>query len=117
MMKDPCSSGEMFKLRNRQRGTNMDKRTEYIESISAQMVEWDLIIDRLKDKQLSAEYGTEPGYAATIASLQHKRDQAALKLQGIPAASDDEWENVKTGSEQVMDEVRTMVADAITKIA
>jgi hypothetical protein len=95
----------------------MDKRTEYIENISAQMVEWDLLIERLKDKQESAAYGTEPGYAATIAALQHKRDQAALKLQGISAASDDEWDNVKEGSEQVMDEVRIMVADAITRIS
>jgi len=32
----------------------MDKRTEYVEKLSAQMVEWDNQIDLLKDKAKSA---------------------------------------------------------------
>jgi hypothetical protein len=32
----------------------MDKRTEYVEKLSAQMVEWDAQIDRLKIKATSA---------------------------------------------------------------
>jgi len=48
--------------------------------------------------------------------LQITRDEAAAKLQGISAASDDEWEDLKTGTEQVWDEVRTILRDAIMKI-
>jgi len=94
----------------------MDKRTEYVERISAQMVEWDVQIDQLKDKAESAAFGAKDEYSNAIAALKLKRDEAALKLQGVSSANDDEWEEIKTGTEHVMDEVRTMLRDAITKI-
>jgi hypothetical protein len=94
----------------------MDKRTEYVEKLSAQMVEWDAQIDQLKDKAESAAPGSKPDYSNAIAALQLKRDEAALRLQGISAASDDEWEDLKTGTENAWGEVRTILHDAIMKI-
>lgn len=94
----------------------MDKRTEYIERLSAQMVEWDNQIDRLKDKAKSAPAESEYDYVGAIATLTSKRDEAAQKLQGISTASDDEWEELKTGTDQVWDEVRTILHDAVMKI-
>ena len=94
----------------------MDKRTEYVEKLSAQMVEWDTQIELLKDKAESAALKSKPDYSNTIAALQLKRDEAALRLQGISAASDDEWEDLKTGTENVWGEVRTILHDAIMNI-
>jgi len=94
----------------------MDKRTEYVEKLSAQMVEWDNQINLLKDKVESAAPGTRSEYSKTIATLQLKRDEAATKLQGISAASDEEWEELKTGTEQIWGEVGTILHDAIMKI-
>jgi hypothetical protein len=94
----------------------MDKRTEYVEKLSAQMVEWDAQIDRLKDKAESAPPGSKSDYSNAIATLQLKRDEAAVKLQGISAASDDEWEELKTGTDHVWGEVRTILHDAIMRI-
>ena len=94
----------------------MDKRTEYVEKLSAQMVEWDNQIDLLKDKAESAAPEAKSEYSNAITALQLKRDEAAVKLQGISAASDDEWEDLKAGTEQVWGEVRTILRDAIMKI-
>jgi hypothetical protein len=94
----------------------MDKRTEYVEKLSAQMVEWDAQIDLLKDKAEGATPEAKFEYAHAIAALQLKRDEAAVKLQGISSASDDEWEDLKIGTEQVWSEVRTILRDAIMKI-
>ncbi len=94
----------------------MDKRTEYVEKLSAQMVEWDAQIDLLKDKAESATPEAKSEYTNAIAALQIKRDEAAAKLQGISAASDDEWEELKAGTEQVWGEVRTILHDALMKI-
>ncbi|HEY6873159.1 MAG TPA: hypothetical protein VI298_10585 [Geobacteraceae bacterium] len=94
----------------------MDKRTEYVEKLSAQMVEWDAQIDRLKDKAESATPGKRFEYANAIAALQLKRDEAAEKLQGISAASDDEWEGLKAETEHVWDNVRTILHDTIMKV-
>jgi hypothetical protein len=94
----------------------MDKRTEYVEKLSAQMVEWDTQIELLKDKAESAAPESKSDYSNAIAALQLKRDEAALRLQGISAASDDEWEDLKTGTENAWGEVRTILHDAIMKI-
>lgn len=94
----------------------MDKQTELVEKLSAQIVEWDAQIDLLKDKAESAAPGEASEYSKSIAALRVKRDQAALELQGIAPTSDDQWGDIQTGSEKVMDEVRTIVSDAITKI-
>lgn len=94
----------------------MDKRTEYIESLSAQMTDWDRQIDLLKDKVKSATPGVSFDLNSAIAALQFKRDEAAAKLQNISTASDDEWEEMMTGAEHVMSEIRTMLRDTIMKI-
>ena len=94
----------------------MDKRTEYVEKLSAQMVEWDAQIDLLKDKAKSSSPDAQDNYSDAIAALQLKRDEAAIKLQGISAAGDDEWEDLKSGTEQVWGEVRHILHDAIMKI-
>jgi hypothetical protein len=94
----------------------MDKRTEYVESLSAQMVEWDAQIDLLKFKAESAAPEAKLELKKTIAALNFKRDEAALKLQGISASGDDEWEELKAGTEQAWGEVRTVLHDAIGKI-
>ena len=94
----------------------MDKRTEYVEKLSAQMVEWDMQIERLMDKAENATPEERFEYSNAITALQLKRDEAAVKLQGISAASDDEWEDLKTGAEQILGEVRDILRDAIMKI-
>lgn len=94
----------------------MNKQTAVVERLSAQIVAWDVQIDRLRDKAQSEPYGAKAEDSAAIASLQLKRDQAALKLQGIAPTSSNEWQDIKAGSEDVMDEVRGIFQDAITKI-
>ena len=93
----------------------MDKRTEYVERLSAQIMEWDVHIDLLRDKAKSGAFEAESEYQKKIALLQQKRDEAATKLQKISTASDDEWEDLKSGTEQVWGEIRTILSDAVTK--
>jgi uncharacterized protein (UPF0305 family) len=85
----------------------MDKRTEYVEKLSSQMVEWDAQIDRLKIKATSATPEVKHEYLNEISALKLKRDEAALKLQNISAASDVEWEDLKTGTDQLWSDFTT----------
>ena len=94
----------------------MDTQTEYVEKLSAQMVDWDVQIDLLKDQAESAAPEAKFEYAKLIAALQLKRDQAAIELQGIATASDDEWEDLKAGAEQIWHEVQNVFSDTIKKI-
>jgi hypothetical protein len=47
--------------------------------------------------------------------LQLKRDEAAEKLQGISTASDHEWEELKSGTEQIRSEISNLLIDVIRK--
>jgi recombinational DNA repair ATPase RecF len=94
----------------------MNGRTEYIEKLSAQMVEWDNQIERLKDRAKSSTPESTIDNSKTIAALQLKRNEAAEKLQGISTAGDHEWEELKSGTDHVWGEVRSILHDAIIKI-
>ena len=94
----------------------MDKRTEYVEKLSVQMIEWDAQIDQLKIKATNAMPEARLEYLNAIAALHSKRDEAALKLQNLSAAGDNEWEGLKTGTEQIWSDLTTMLGDAIKTI-
>lgn len=94
----------------------MDKQTEFVEKLSAQMVEWDAQIDLLKEKAENATAEEKYEYSRAIATLQLKRDQAAEQLSGISAASADEWEDMKAGAEQIWGEVREFLRETRRRI-
>jgi hypothetical protein len=68
----------------------MDGRAEFVETLSAQIVAWDVQIDFLKDKTESATPEEKFEYSRVIAALELKRNEAAEKLQGISVVSEDE---------------------------
>jgi hypothetical protein len=86
----------------------VDKRTEYVEILSAHIVIWDVVIGRLKEQAESATADAKFEYSETISALQQKRDQFAEKLQGIAMASDDKWEEMKPAAEQIWREVKRL---------
>jgi hypothetical protein len=94
----------------------MDKKTEYVEKLSAQMVEWDAQIDRLKFRADSASTELRYEYRKEIDALLQKRKEAELKLQGISTASNDMWEELKYGTDSVWDEVSASLRKAVLKI-
>jgi hypothetical protein len=94
----------------------MNKRTEYVERLSAHMVEWDSQIDLIKDRAVSIPPEAAFEYSTAIEALQLKRDVVTAKLRGISFARDDEWEELKTGTEHALGEVRSMFHETITKI-
>ena len=94
----------------------MDEQTQYVEKLSAQMVEWENQIDELKDKAEHATPEMRFEYAEAIAALQLKLDQAAEKLQGISTASEGKWEDMKEGAEQIWREVKNLFNDTFKKI-
>jgi hypothetical protein len=103
-------------FKDQQRGVIMCKRKEYVERLSAHMVEWDAQIDLIKDKAKSTTPETKIAYANAIAALKFKRNEVEVKLKGISFAGDDEWEELKTGTEHALGEVRSMFHEAITTI-
>jgi len=94
----------------------MREKTEYGAWLAAEKVALDTQIDLLRDKAKSGPYEAESGYCGAITALQLKRDQVALTLQRMSLTSDDQWNDVAAGAEDTLDEIRTVLRDAITKI-
>jgi hypothetical protein len=94
----------------------MDEKMEYVEKLSAQIVEWDAQIDLLMYKADSATAEVKSKYCKEMDDLKSKRKEAELKLQGISTASSDMWEDLKAGAESVLDVTKTALHDAILKI-
>jgi hypothetical protein len=94
----------------------MKNKTEYGEWLAAEMSALDTQIDQLRDKAESGSYEAESGYSNAIAALQLKRDQIAMKLQGMALTSDDQLGDVAAGAEDALGEIRSVLRDAITKI-
>ncbi|MBJ6725218.1 sll1863 family stress response protein [Geomesophilobacter sediminis] len=92
----------------------MAKQAQLIEKLSAQMVEWDNQIFRLKDREKNSLQSPED--ATALAALQQKRAEAAHKLEGMPSASGGEMEGLKKGTDEVWDEIRSGLRDAIIKV-
>jgi hypothetical protein len=91
----------------------MEKRAEYVERLSEHMVEWDSQIDLIKGRVESTTPESKLGYSNAIEALHLKREEVKVKLEGISSASDDEWEGLKSGTEQSLGEVRTMFHEAV----
>ena len=93
----------------------MDKRTKDVEKLSTQMVEWDVQIDLLKDKVENSTPSEKFEYAKQIPILQLKRFQAAIELQRISVASDDQWKDLKARIENLWHEAQKILSGAIVK--
>ncbi len=91
----------------------MDNKTAYVEKLSAEMVEWEVHIERLKGEAESATPERTFEYSKSITALQLKRDEAAVKLQGVSTAADNEWEELKSAMEQIRSEINNLLSHAI----
>ena len=94
----------------------MDRKAEYVEKLSAQLVEWDRQLDILKYKADNAAADSKAGYCQEIDSLLLQRQAVELKLKKIGTASSANWQEMKEGSDDAWDEVRTDLHDAIQNI-
>lgn len=92
-----------------------DKRKAYEAKFDAQLKEWSAEITLLKAKADKAKAEAKIEYYKTIETLQGKHDAAGTKLKQLRAASDDAWEDIKTGAENVWTEVKTSFNSAVSK--
>jgi hypothetical protein len=94
----------------------MDKQTDLVEKLSAQIVQWESEIDRL---QYQAENGPEQERESClerIEALQRKRQEAQATLQGIGTEDVDPLDDLKKGGKGILHNVKSGLRDAILKV-
>jgi hypothetical protein len=94
-----------------------DKRKAYEEKFDVQLGELSAQIVLLKAKADKAKAEVKVEYYKTIENLQGKQDAARTKFLELRTVGDDAWEDIKTGAENVRDDVKTAFNSAISRFA
>ena len=93
----------------------MDKRKAYIEKLEAQLEEWDAKIDLLKAKSKKTKAEAKIEYCNKIETLQHKYKEMQTKLYNLKTATGEAWEDIKTGVEKAVDELKDTFDKVLSK--
>jgi hypothetical protein len=91
------------------------KRKAYEEKLDAQLEEWNAQIALLKARADKAKAEAKIEYYKTIEGLQHKEDEARVKLHDLKTAGDEAWDDLKTGAEKAWAEVKAAFQSAALK--
>jgi len=75
----------------------MSKKEAYQQKIEAQLNEWKADIDKLKSRADQANASAQVGLYEQIDELKAKREAVAKKFEELRNASDEAWEDVKSG--------------------
>lgn len=81
----------------------MSMKEAYQKKLQAQIEEWNLEIEKLKAQVKGYEADTQIEYENKIAELKTFNDRLRLKALEIENASEDAWEDLKTGAEEAKD--------------
>lgn len=93
----------------------MQSKDEYIDSLTSELKEWSAQIDQLAARKEAATDHAKDRYTAELEALRAKRHRASEQLQALQATSGDAWESVKESSDKVWSDLRTGMADALSK--
>jgi uncharacterized coiled-coil DUF342 family protein len=84
----------------------MSTKDEYVAKMKAKLDEWNAQLDELAAKARQVEAQMRPKYEAQIAELTRKRDAAREKLNDLAGATEDTWQTLQQGAEQVWDDFK-----------
>jgi nucleotide-binding universal stress UspA family protein len=86
--------------------TMAKKRKVYVDKVEAQWKEWGTEIDILKAKAEKAKAGAKIKYYEKIQDLRARQDSLGLKLQELKGSGEEAWEEVKTGVDKAVKDLK-----------
>lgn len=92
-----------------------DKRKAYEEKYDAELKVWSAKIALFNAKAAEAKAESKIEYYKTIDILQSKLNAAKAKSQQLKAASDEAWEDLKIGAENIWMEVKATFGTAASR--
>jgi hypothetical protein len=93
----------------------LKNRKAFESDLDRQLAQWNADIDVLKAKAKRKEVDAMVHYDKAIDALVRKHDEASHKLQGLKAATDDAWEDLKSGTEKIWLELKALFEGPKTK--
>lgn len=93
----------------------METKDAYKQKLEAQLKEWSAQINLFAAKVENAGADVKLKYAQELDVLHTKQREAAKKIKELEDASGDTWEKVKVTADTVLDDLRTGIAQVISK--
>ncbi len=90
----------------------MNRRNEFVAQLSAQIVECNRQIERLREAAASAPPAEELEYSRSVAILAHKRDRAKEILCLLAALRNPHWQKLKADAEEIWRDLRNLLGAA-----
>ena len=82
------------------------KRKVYVEKVEAQLKEWGTEIDILKAKAEKTKAEAKIKYYEKIQDLRARQESLGLKLQELKGSGEEVWEEVKTGVDKAVKDLK-----------
>ena len=89
----------------------LDKK-DYIGRVALRLMEWDALIDCLRDRAELAGSDDKVRYWRELVELRDKRDRGAEILRDLREACEDEWEETRRSAENLLNEAVAVVRNA-----
>ena len=93
----------------------METKEAYKQMLKAHLKEWDAQINLLAAKAEKAGADARFKYAHDLDSLRNKQREAIKKLTELEEASGEAWKEVKVTADKLWDDLKTGVANAVSK--
>lgn len=93
----------------------MKTKDQYIESLAAELKEWNAQIALLTAKAEKAALGVKHKCSDELEALQDKQEAASEKLKELSEASSDAFESAKQSADKIWDELRSGLAKVASK--
>ena len=79
----------------------MSKRDEYVEKLKVKLDEWNTDLDKLEAKAEHVKEDLKEKYHEEIKVAQQQRSDIKGKLKELISCSENAWEELKVGTEEV----------------
>lgn len=93
----------------------MEIREAYKQKMAAQLKEWGAQINLLEAKVENAGASMKIRRVEAVNDLRNKQHSAAAKLQELEKSSSDAWEQIKTTTDNLWDDLKKGIADTQDK--
>lgn len=95
----------------------MDEKSAYRQKLEARFDQWRAEIDKLQAKATEAGADARLEYQEEIEKLRDQQEDARAKLDELDNASDEAWEDLKSGIENAWDDLGEAVKSARERFA
>ena len=93
----------------------MIDRNTYVETLKAQLEQWNAQIDLLEARAKAARAEGQKAFEEQVGVLRSQRDTLNDRLRDLRQASEDAWGDLQGGVDQAFDSFRQSVKQAMSR--